>query len=108
MTPSEIEHLDEIEEILVAPRFLLFKHSSRCGTSDRAFAQYLRFAETNPDLPTAWLDVVKQQSWSEHVAAETGVPHESPQALFFQDGDVAWHASHWDITTGALAEAIEA
>jgi len=108
VSPTEIEHLDELEEILVAPRFLLFKHSNLCGTSDRAFTQYERFVESTPDLPSAWLDVVKQRAWSRHIADEAGVPHESPQAIYFRDGGVAWHASHWDITTVALEEAISA
>ena len=106
--PKEIKHLDELEEILVAHRFLLFKHSTRCGTSDRAFAQYLNFVESTPDLPSAWLDVVKQRDWAQHIAKEAGVEHASPQVIYFLDGGVAWHANHWDITTGALEEAIGA
>ena len=39
------------------------------------------------------------------VARITGVEHQSPQALWIENGRVVWHASHWDITPEALAEA---
>ena len=105
MTPREIVDFEGLEAIFTAPRFLIFKHSNRCGTSTRAFRQYEQFLAQRPDFPTAWIDVVTQPAWSEHVANETLVPHESPQALLLRDGEVAWHASHWDITLKALEEA---
>ena len=39
-------------------------------------------------------------------AAQTGVTHASPQALWFRDGRVAWHASHGEITGASLAAAV--
>jgi bacillithiol system protein YtxJ len=33
------------------------------------------------------------------------VTHESPQALWIQDGAVIWHASHGAITQASLKEA---
>lgn len=105
MTPRAIVDFEDLEAILAAPRFLLFKHSNRCGTSTRAFQQYERFLAQRPDFPTAWLDVVTQREWAQHVANMTRVAHASPQALLLRDGEVAWHASHWDITVEALAEA---
>jgi len=106
VTPNQIRSLDELEISLAAPRFLLFKHSNRCGTSDRAFQQYTRFLAEQSELPTGWIDVVAQRDWSEEIARRTGIVHESPQAMWIRDGAVAWHASHWDITTAALSTAV--
>ena len=108
MNPRPIVDFEDLELVLAAPQFLLFKHSRSCGTSTRAFRQYEQFLADLDDLPTAWLDVVTQSEWAQHVASETGVPHESPQALLLRDGRVEWHASHWDITVDTLREAVDA
>ena len=91
-----------MDRALAAPEFLLFKHSLVCPTSARAFAEYETFVAAHPDVPTAWIDVIGERPWARHVAAVTGVMHESPQALFVRDGKVVWHASHGGITTKAL------
>jgi len=108
VNPSQIRHLDDLQKSLSGARFLLFKHSNRCGTSDRAFQQYTRFLAEHDDLPTGWIDVVEHRTWSDEVARITGVVHESPQALWIRDGEVAWHASHWDITVDTLTNGAKA
>jgi len=97
----------ELESALSGGRFLLFKHSRICPTSDRAFGAYRRFVEGHPDVPTGWIDVIAQRPWSQEVAATTGVRHESPQALLLEGGRVVWHASHFAITESALKAAWE-
>ena len=106
MNPSRIEDADSLLAGLTGARYLLFKHSHRCGTSDRAFQQYTRFLAAQPDLPTGWINVVEQRAWSDEVERRTGITHESPQAIWIRDGAVAWHASHWDITVDALEKAV--
>jgi len=105
VNPTQIHGLDELEKGLAAQRFLLFKHSTRCGTSDRAFREYSRFIAEQSELPSGWIDVAAQRDWSDEVARRTGIGHQSPQAIWIRDGAVAWHASHWDITVSALTEA---
>lgn len=95
-----------VDAALAAPRFLVFKHSLICPASDRAFAEYEAFVVARPDVPTAWIDVIGERTWARHVAAATGVAHQSPQALFVRDGKAAWHASHGEITRKALAAAV--
>jgi bacillithiol system protein YtxJ len=106
VTPSKIDDLDSLKAALAAARFLLFKHSHRCGTSDRAFRQYTKFLAEQEELPTGWINVVEQRDWSDRVARMTGVAHESPQVLWIRDGEVVWHASHWEITVDALDKAV--
>ncbi len=99
----QITDRTRLEEALRAERFLLFKHSNRCPVSTRAQSEYEAFVQAHSDVPTGWIDVVDQHEWSLWVAAESGVEHQSPQALWIRDGRVAWSASHFKITQAALA-----
>ena len=93
------------ETILTAGEFLLFKHSRVCPISARAFARYEEFISEHPEVPTGFIDVIAQRPWSQWVAAETGITHESPQALWIRDGAVAWDDSHLAISKEALEAA---
>jgi bacillithiol system protein YtxJ len=108
MDKLRIHDLGRLSAVLDAERFLLFKHSTVCSISDHAFKAYERFLVDHPDVPSGWIEVREQRDGSQHVARHTGVVHESPQALWIRDGQVAWHASHWDITQDALAAAVGA
>jgi len=103
----QITTTDAVESALDSVSFLLFKHSLRCGVSDRAFAEYEAFL-TEHEMESAWIDVVADRALSKLVAEKTGVEHKSPQALLIRRGKVTWHASHFEITGEALATAIEA
>jgi len=107
MPPPRFADLAAVDRALAAPRFLVFKRSLICPRSDRAFAEYEAFHAAHPDVPTAWIDVIGEREWSRHVAAKTGVTHESPQALCVVDGRVVWHASHGAITRRSLAAAFQ-
>ena len=101
----QIETRDALDVALRADVFLLFKHSSGCGISRRAFGEYEAFVG-NHEIPTGWIDVVAHRELSLAVAEQTGVAHQSPQALVLKKGEVAWHASHFDITRDALTQAL--
>ena len=100
--PHQLSDRDQVRRALQAGRFLLFKHSPICPISARAFREYGRFCAEHGDVATGWIDVVAQRPVSQWVAELTGVPHQSPQALLFVDGQVQWHASHSMITRDAL------
>ena len=95
----------ELAAAVAAPRFLLFKHSTRCPISAAAFEEWQAWQRAHPDAPTAWIDVIEQRDLVRTFAAQCGVRHESPQALWFTAGKVAWHASHGDITAESLEAA---
>jgi bacillithiol system protein YtxJ len=98
----------ELAAAVATPRFLLFKHSTRCPISAAAFEEWQEFERAHPAAPTAWIDVIEQRDLVRDFAARTRVKHESPQALLFVDGKVAWHAAHGEITSEALASAVAA
>ena len=105
MTLHRFRDLADVDAALAAPEFLVFKHSNRCPVSAAAFGEYEAFVAAHPSAPTAWIDVISERPWSQHVAAATGVAHESPQALLVRGGRVVWHASHDAITRDSLASA---
>lgn len=106
MPNARIETRSQLDDALGAARFLLLKHSPRCGISRAAFRAYTAFLEEHPTIPHAWVDVVEDRPLSQVVTERTGIGHESPQAFWIIDGRVSWSATHFDITTDALAAAV--
>jgi bacillithiol system protein YtxJ len=43
---------------------------------------------------------------SRRVAEQTGIRHESPQAIILRNGQAVWSASHFDITAEAVEQAV--
>ena len=86
---------------------LLFKHSTRCPVSTAAHAELVAYAgeAIARGVRIGVVYVVEDRALSNALAARFGVRHESPQALFVSEGEVAWHASHGAITREALAGA---
>ena len=86
---------------------VLFKFSPRCPVSFAAEDEYRSWLEGLPEAPAFWIariDVVAQRELTRAIAAEVGVRHESPQALWFgADGKVRWHASHEGVNADSLS-----
>ena len=86
---EKLETVEQFERVKKETnRFLFVKHSLTCPISRAAFGECEKFAADHP--------------LSNYIAETTGVKHESPQALLFENGKVVWHASHWAITYDAL------
>lgn len=89
----------------------LFKHSLTCSVSTEARKEFERFMGQDgagtPSETFAWIKIQEARAASRHAAERLGVRHESPQVLLIRDGEVVWHASHWEITAAALAEAAD-
>ena len=80
---------------------LLFKHSSSCPISARAYSQ-MEGVET----PVSIVVVQQSRELSREIEQRTGVPHETPQALVLRDGRAVWNASHFDVTAQAVRQAV--
>jgi bacillithiol system protein YtxJ len=52
--------------------------------------------------------VIEERPVSLALAERVGVQHQSPQALLIRNGAALWNASHHDITTEALQNAVAA
>ena len=104
---------EELQALIDSSRsrqVVLFKHSLTCPVSTAGLREFQLFLEARPgDDPVGYglIEIQNQRPLSNSVAESTGVRHESPQALLFENGEVTWHASHWSITSKALAGVVD-
>lgn len=89
----------------------VFKRSPICPVSHTAEREFKWFVDRLPEdsaLRLVDVNVISERPVSLRIADDTGILHESPQALLLGPGrSVHWHASHSAITGGALKKAVE-
>jgi len=106
MTEHILHSVEDYDAALRAHvRVLLFKHSPYCPTSAFARDEYDAFRRSHPDVPTLFVDVVEDRPTARGIAVRSGVRHESPQAILFEQGQPRWHTSHDGITAASLEAA---
>jgi bacillithiol system protein YtxJ len=82
---------------------IIFKHSSTCPISAAAYRQMSKLKEA-----VALVVVQRARDVSREVERQTGIEHESPQAIILRNGVAVWNASHWSITSDTVEEAFQA
>ena len=106
---KDIHTTEEYQEILSEsegkPVFLL-KHSTTCPISANALRDYTRFAEDGPPANFYRVLVIEDRPLSNAIEDETGIRHESPQVILYQDREPVWSDSHWSISKKSLATAL--
>ncbi|HEX5069763.1 MAG TPA: bacillithiol system redox-active protein YtxJ [Vicinamibacterales bacterium] len=85
---------------------VIFKHSATCGTSAMAHEEIEAFVDGAPWADVFVVSVHGGRAVSNEIAARFGVRHESPQALVIKNGELVWHASHFRVTSSAVAAAL--
>jgi bacillithiol system protein YtxJ len=102
-------HFDEALAASGERPVLLFKHSLTCPISANAYKEVRRFVEGDGAEADVRMIVVQDaRPVAERAADVLGIRHESPQAIVVRDGKPVWDASHFKITSKALAQALEA
>lgn len=104
---SAPDQFDEILETSARCPVFLFKHSTACGTSSAAWREFQQWAAGEPRAEFWRVLAIERRELCLYLEQQTGVRHESPQVLLFQNGKVVWHQSHWRITVQALRQALE-
>ena len=87
------EKLDELFEQSNEKAVVLFKHSLTCPISSGVYEEI-----SNADADINLVVVQTARNVSTAIADKTGVRHETPQAIVLKDGNVVYHASHYDVT----------
>ena len=96
-----------LNEALSLNKAILFKNSLMCGISRHARTELESFArETEKDVAIFMIDVINDRNISMKIADKTGIRHESPQAIYMEQGVPVWHASHFSITKDELEKAV--
>jgi bacillithiol system protein YtxJ len=95
--------LNEIREKSTDRAQIIFKHSTRCSTS-----QLVKSRLERAELPAAvdfyYLDLIRYRPVSNKIAETFQVHHESPQILVIRNGECIYDESHLGITMDDVLE----
>ncbi len=80
---------------------IVFKHSTACSISSRAYREMEKLDDVN------LVEVQTAREISRELANLTGVRHETPQVLILRDGKAVWNASHFDVKAADVLKAVE-
>ncbi len=97
----------DLERLRNADLSILFKHSTACPVSFRAFREVQLFAELHSEIPVFLIKVIEQRTWSDRLAEFFNIRHESPQVIVIRRGRAAEHASHGRVTREVIEKAIQ-
>jgi bacillithiol system protein YtxJ len=100
---TDIQALNELAARSQERPVVIFKHSLTCPISAAAYEQMAEF-----EGEVALVEVQRARELSNEIEKRLGVAHESPQAIVLRDGKVVWNASHFKITSAAVADAVHA
>src|SRR2546427_799045 len=98
---TDTKSIEELTDRSKERPMVIFKHSLTCPISAAAYEQMERL-----DGEVALVEVQKARALSTEIESRLGVAHESPQVIVLSKGQVAWNASHFRITTEAVADAV--
>jgi len=82
---------------------VIFKHSTRCGTSSM-IKNRLERANVPGELSFHFLDLIAYRAISNKIADDFGIEHESPQILLIQNGECIYDESHNGISMDEIME----
>ncbi|MFC5849926.1 monothiol bacilliredoxin BrxC family protein [Deinococcus petrolearius] len=98
---------EEVDQFLQDyPLAAVFK-AGTCHKTMQGFGVLETFLQ-NHELPVGFIRVVDWRPASNHVAARTGIIHQSPQLILFKEGAAQFEVNNWDITPEALAPVFSA
>ena len=95
--------LDQLAERSKTIPQVIYKHSTRCGTSTMVLSRLQR--STPPaGIDFYFLDLLKFRSVSDAVSERFHVHHESPQVLLISNNECVYDESHISITMDEIEE----
>ncbi|OLN29380.1 bacillithiol system redox-active protein YtxJ [Desulfosporosinus metallidurans] len=107
----EITNTQELSEILnesCQRKIILFKHSTTCPISGRAWGEVQNFIrESSDEVLVVMIKVIESRPVSNLVTETLGVLHQSPQILLIENSQVMWHVSHQQITQDRIKKALD-
>jgi bacillithiol system protein YtxJ len=91
------KQLNEIREKSTLRPQVIYKHSTRCATSQLVRSRLER-TEAPQDIDFYFLDLIAHRSLSDKIAEDFDVWHESPQILVIRNGKSVYDDSHLGIS----------
>lgn len=107
---TDITSVDQLKEVIASSNehpVLLFKHSTRCSISTMALNSFEQsWSSENELCQLYFVDLLKNRDVSNAIATETGITHQSPQAILLKGSEVIYHASHSSIQVRAIEKTL--
>jgi bacillithiol system protein YtxJ len=92
---EELQQLDEIDQSSTTKTAVIFKHSTRCGTSHHAMDKLVsEWGFEEKQLDFFYLDLLNYRSLSDEIADRYSVVHQSPQIIIIRNGKSIYNISH--------------
>jgi bacillithiol system protein YtxJ len=103
ITLTNEAQLEELVNRSYSTPQVIFKHSTRCGTSAMVLSRLEKSAVPS-DMDFYFLDLLRHRDVSNRIAEQFSVHHESPQVLLIRNGECIYDESHMAIRMEDLAE----
>ena len=107
---KEVSNSQTLKEILdesIQRKVFIFKHSTTCPISARAWQEVQNFMnQSSSDVLVTMIKVIESRPVSNQVAEDLGVKHQSPQILLLSNRQVIWTTSHQSVTQANLIKAL--
>jgi bacillithiol system protein YtxJ len=106
---TQNEDLEQLKSESFKAPVLIFKHSTRCGTSALVIDKLeRRWDETETSgIQAYYLDLIRHRDLSNQIEREFGVYHESPQVIIIHHGKAVYDASHFLINYSNILDELE-
>lgn len=102
----ELTEPHEVDEFLQRfPTSVIFKAGS-CHKTMQAFGHVEEALNHRDEIHLAFIRVIESRPASNHVAAITGIVHQSPQFILFVNGQPVYDVDNWNVTPDALENAL--
>ena len=102
---TNIEQIEQIKLHSFNKPQLIFKHSTRCGTSSMVLNR-LEKSDAPANADFYFLDLLQYRAISHAVSETFQVHHESPQMLLIKNGECIYDESHLGIRMQEIEEQI--
>jgi bacillithiol system protein YtxJ len=102
---NNVAQLDEIKEKSRTRPQVIFKHSTRCATS-QLVRNRLERNKISPDIDFYFLDLIGYRKVSDKIAETFEVYHESPQVLLIKNGECIYDESHLSIDMNEILDQV--
>lgn len=92
---TNVDQLNDVVEVSKEKKVVVFKHSTRCSISASVLNKFEK--QIGEGYTLYFLDLIAHRDISAAIAEKFNVIHQSPQAIFLENGEVTQHDSHYGV-----------
>jgi bacillithiol system protein YtxJ len=103
---ESVEQLQDLQKESESKPVVIFKHSSRCGTSHMVLGRLERAGDILQGTKLYFLDLLRHRDVSSMIENIFSVEHESPQLLVIRRRQAVLHLSHYEIEPDVVMQSL--